>query len=192
MRGEDDAQYEVVPEERETPPRAWGRQQFIGGLLCSGGNTPTCVGKTAKRRVERVPCRKHPHVRGEDPVDDVVTVTCKETPPRAWGRLCRPRKPIPTDETPPRAWGRLIQGHRDAWPDRNTPTCVGKTRPHPIRGSDMRKHPHVRGEDRKSHLPACSMETPPRAWGRLLKKLLSSSRPRNTPTCVGKTGTTSP
>ena len=48
VRGEDDAQYEVVPEERETPPRAWGRLAFARKLGFKAGNTPTCVGKTLK------------------------------------------------------------------------------------------------------------------------------------------------
>ena len=48
VRGEDSVASRRVSEHPETPPRAWGRQQFIGGLLCSGGNTPTCVGKTLR------------------------------------------------------------------------------------------------------------------------------------------------
>ncbi len=66
MRGEDDAQYEVVPEERETPPRAWGRLAFARKLGFKAGNTPTCVGKTLKTVRFLGFRKKHPHVRGED------------------------------------------------------------------------------------------------------------------------------
>ena len=50
------------------------------------------------------------------------------------------------------------------------------------------KHPHVHGED--SPLTAKkprTIETPPRAWGRLFGTEIWLSCPRNTPTCMGKT-----
>ena len=74
--------------------------------------------------------QKHPHVRGED---------------------CRPMKMIfGHKETPPRAWGRHIAIWDESYIEGNTPTCVGKT-PGPGQLSDLvRKHPHVRGEDRHS------------------------------------------
>ena len=51
-----------------------------------------------------------------------------------------------------------------------------------------RKHPHERGEDRCFKTPqAQRLETPPRAWGRLLLLLLSILTSGNTPTSVGKT-----
>ena len=72
---------------------------------------------------------------------------------------------------------------------RNTPTCVGKTNFYPVVRLFWRKHPHVRGEDEtpgRFHVPRS--ETPPRAWGRPLGKSSCGSSKRNTPTCVGKTG----
>ena len=72
--------------------------------------------------------------------------------------------------------------------DRNTPTCVGKTRTRPIWRCVREKHPHVRGED---VIPAGrvsrDMETPPRAWGRRYNERPRARLGRNTPTCVGKT-----
>ena len=107
-------------------------------------------------------------MRGEDPVDDVVTVTCKETPPRAWGRL------------------RILVNN--AAVDGNTPTCVGKTRPGIIDAKSGQKHPHVRGEDLgcRPRAPLYA-ETPPRAWGRPAQGFAGLNTARNTPTCVGKT-----
>ena len=71
---------------------------------------------------------KHPHGRGEDNETVNFRPPCKETPPRAWGRLW------PEDEQPPQTG--------------NTPTGVGKTlcrqRVHRL----LEKHPHGRGEDR--------------------------------------------
>ncbi len=55
--------------------------------------------------------------------------------------------------------------------------------------SGDKKHPHGRGEDPHSTwLASVVSETPPRAWGRLLKKHQHILRDRNTPTGVGKTG----
>ena len=68
VRGEDFLYVKGSEQGMETPPRAWGRQrETVGGRwLC--GNTPTCVGKT--RLVYKLASlhRKHPHVRGEDPL----------------------------------------------------------------------------------------------------------------------------
>ena len=52
--------------------------------------------------------------------------------------------------------------------DGNTPTCVGKTNVVNGVSQTMKKHPHVRGEDRALGFPEDIL-------------------PRNTPTCVGKT-----
>ena len=50
---------------------------------------------------------------------------------------------------------------------RNTPTCVGKTNLFRTLISGVMKHPHVRGEDKKTTpLQNRNVETPPRAWGR--------------------------
>ena len=101
------------------------------------------------------------------PLDQVIP---SETPPRAWGRRGRPQ-PTPLEQ-------------------RNTPTCVGKTRCRSTMTSSPWKHPHVRGEDftRINARPAIQ-ETPPRAWGRRLVTGIWSISSRNTPTCVGKTWT---
>ena len=152
----------------ETPPRAWGRLYAGGRKQDLMRNTPTCVGKTSKRRPIRMGPWKHPHVRGED-------VRVVEHNGEPW-------------ETPPRAWGRHAYIDIDLLPNRNTPTCVGKTDPRRDRFLGKQKHPHVRGED---HLPRSpgqeTGETPPRAWGRPPSAPFRSSPPRNTPTCVGKT-----
>ena len=132
-----------------------------------------------------------------------------ETPPRAWGRLVKganrwgrsgkhphvrgedPRAVPPASiaaETPPRAWGRLSSFNCESEPYRNTPTCVGKTRPKKSLSLKAEKHPHVRGEDTPCTNPQAKVqETPPRAWGRPFTLLRHAAAGRNTPTCVGKT-----
>ena len=66
MRGEDHRNWTGGSLEWETPPHAWGRHRHALHHSASGGNTPTCVGKTVKA---------HPSK------DDWT-----ETPPHAWGR----------------------------------------------------------------------------------------------------------
>ncbi len=111
---------------------------------------------------------KHPHVRGEDYAFSLLVPADEETPPRAWGRLVLSM-----------VWVAF---------ERNTPTCVGKTHLQRLRLRPCEKHPHVRGEDTaRATWRKATMETPPRAWGRLEIQPSENGLTRNTPTCVGKT-----
>ncbi len=213
----------------ETPPRAWGR---LNELLCAlrvWGNTPTCVGKTDFGQTCAAAGEKHPHVRGEDCKTLLRKNRFLETPPRAWGRhdtladTPDEERNTPTcvgktrhsyfretglqkhphvrgedfgvgvrvgsaGETPPRAWGR--RGFRPLWRPhgRNTPTCVGKTRWYSDNHIKREKHPHVRGEDPTGEEQRSPLlETPPRAWGRQIRRRNFRNSTGNTPTCVGKT-----
>ena len=167
-RGEDLAQPGRCPGKVETPPRAWGRRARQQDDRLIGRNTPTGVGKTPAAWRGNRPGRKHPHGRGEDQNAGDKDAFHVETPPRAWGRPSRDRG----------------SGHAL----RNTPTGVGKTLYYLMRRPEMWKHPHGRGEDRHPcHAPASCLETPPRAWGRLLIQKGNARARRNTPTGVGKT-----
>ena len=150
MRGEDERSA-IIPEEAgETPPHAWGRQNDDDILNSVYGNTPTCVGKTYTWRVLPFSREKHPHMRGEDKGRQEMNESLRETPPHAWGRPHMDVKAMPRS--------------------RNTPTCVGKTFFQEVRLSVLRKHPHMRGEDRtQATAPDTPLETPPHAWGRPYK-----------------------
>ncbi len=107
-------------------------------------------------------------MRGEDIWSTAKNGNAAETPPRAWGRPDYQKKQVPK-------FG-------------NTPTCVGKTPSILSRLTAGRKHPHVRGEDVQAlKLTSEEWETPPRAWGRPQGCTTTAIKPRNTPTCVGKT-----
>ena len=110
--------------------------------------------------------------------------------------------------SPPRVWGRRIDHSSRHARSRFTPTCVGKTdrmlsgpyccgftptcvgkTPSSIRaGQALRVHPHVCGED---NLPfaatAGTPGSPPRVWGRRIIVIFLVRHCRFTPTCVGKT-----
>ena len=147
VRGEDSSHFFPLAPTIETPPRAWGRPPPTPCRFATTRNTPTCVGKTLDADRAQAFREKHPHVRGEDLVGYLRTLSLQETPPRAWGR---PRKAL-------------------EWTGgaRNTPTCVGKTQHESGSFYPRRKHPHVRGEDVfRATGRALLLETPPRAWGR--------------------------
>ena len=153
---------------------------------------------------------KHPHVRGEDKIEASREGLSLETPPRAWGRPrnlvrgCFQQRNTPTCvgktignavivgtvEKHPHVRGEDLSSlFRSFLWLRNTPTCVGKTITFIKKPLDRGKHPHVRGEDESVICGAAiSLETPPRAWGRLRYSCFASRWRGNTPTCVGKTG----
>ena len=168
-RGEDGACAAGLVSVQETPPRAWGRPPASRAVTPRARNTPTGVGKTSAD-IESTPClEKHPHGRGEDGGFLGGDGGLPETPPRAWGRQALPAEPDPDHG--------------------NTPTGVGKTAPLDHALSELRKHPHGRGEDPcLCGLTRLCGETPPRAWGRQADPARSYSLIRNTPTGVGKTG----
>jgi len=133
--------------------------------------TPTCVGKTRPSSDTDAGGSVHPHVRGENYVDERIRMTIGGTPPRAWGKHY-----ILITRT------QII---------RYTPTCVGKTGCAKPTRSTTKVHPHVRGENYSflflwqfliRYTPTCVGKTqvsiynrvrvrgtPPRAWGKLVK-----------------------
>ncbi len=132
----------------ETPPRAWGRQISAENINRVNRNTPTGVGKTARRFRYSHKLKKHPHGRGEDCKTPVLfNVKLRNTPTGVgktlFGRgvfLLVWKHPhgrgedrvvvhlyYSRQETPPRAWGRPIYLLDFGLGVGNTPTGVGKT-----------------------------------------------------------------
>ena len=127
-RGEDAGRRGAASVGWETPPRAWGRPSKKRPRFAAMGNTPTSVGKTARRPFRLCKIKKHPHERGEDHFSTTYPASRRETPPRAWGRHDHVL-PVVVDV-------------------RNTPTSVGKTQRTGHALCTAWKHPHERGEDR--------------------------------------------
>ena len=93
---------------------------------------------------------------------------------------------------PPRAWGGPHVDRGDDAGLRSTPTCVGRTRSSPERRGRRTEHPHVRGEDVGCTIvPSANAGAPPRAWGGRLRRRRPERHRRSTPTCVGRTSSTS-
>ena len=82
---------QVIPS--ETPPRAWGRLYAHQRKTCNPRNTPTCVGKTLSTARPRFDDRKHPHVRGEDPIVITTSESSGRNTPTCVGKTrCAPRR----------------------------------------------------------------------------------------------------
>ncbi len=188
LRGED--LLPVLPRslQKETPPPAWGRPNWVFLNVPALGNTPTCVGKTSSIAETRELSEKHPHLRGEDRFLAANPFAMPGNTPTCVGKTQRPSFSIPVlqkhphlrgedtmflnlvfskKETPPPAWGR--QKHLDDLAEvfGNTPTCVGKTVIKRFFLFAPQKHPHLRGEDIAAFgLTQLREETPPPAWGR--------------------------
>ena len=113
--------------------------------------------------------KDHPHLRGEYAFFCIPYTGCLGSPPLAWG--------IPLIALS------FISG---SW---ITPTCVGNTPAGSVKPSQIKDHPHLRGEY-ISEAPSkmSKMGSPPLAWG-ILFKHRDNDRPFGiTPTCVGNTG----
>ncbi len=171
VRGEDGDVRARADRRVGAPLRAWGGLPVRRAVRVALRSTPTCVGRTDSDGVLHGPLAEHPHLRGEDrAVVSTVTVT-GGAPPRAWGG------PLHHVQRNPRI--------------RSTPTCVGRTTGVPEQGDTSTEHPHVRGEDTKRiGLPYAVDGAPPRAWGGRLPPPRLRGAVRSTPTCVGRTRST--
>ena len=89
VRGEDTLYDTLSCVNMETPPRAWGRPAENEKLRRCHGNTPTCVGKTKWPCYRYRQWRKHPHVRGEDPVPCGQCLHCRRNTPTCVGKTLR-------------------------------------------------------------------------------------------------------
>ena len=148
LRGEDALLAAASSASGETPPLTRGRP--TAGCRCRDqrGNTPAYAGKTLTHNADIKLAWKHPRLRGEDMFQSRSRRLQAETPPLTRGRpsccTCSP--------------GAL----------RNTPAYAGKTVPGSATGSDLWKHPRLRGEDHHRAMDATGdQETPPLTRGRL-------------------------
>ena len=153
---------------KETPPLARGRLLRFRIIVAQYRNTPARAGKTYILTTIFALTQKHPRSRGEDCTQRGRTRAYIETPPLARGR--------------PYIYALLGVTYG------NTPARAGKTSSSIAIGTNARKHPRSRGEDRWcTHQYQCHNETPPLARGRLRNNLFNFFFHRNTPARAGKT-----
>src|SRR5262249_33222640 len=176
-----------------SPPRAWGRRPVPSAGRAGPPVHPHGRGEDGLVLLVALVNQVHPHVRGEDGVGAVGQRREDRFTPTCVGKTVLALPLIRPGAVHPHVRGEDVGVLLDLDPvGRFTPTCVGKT---PGRHGCWRRtpvHPHVRGEDATPHwLSRCSHGSPPRAWGRRRPPAARTAGWRFTPTCVGKTATTS-
>ena len=98
---------------------------------------------------------------------------------------------VRVEETPPLTRGRLGVVAAVTVHSGNTPAYAGKTQARSPRAPSERKHPRLRGEDKKlSAKPSDQRETPPLTRGRRVRAFGNADRSGNTPAYAGKTAPT--
>ena len=153
--------------------------------------------------------QKHPHLRGENLTKRRLSVEHLETSPPTWGKPSVNVEQvliggnIPTYvgktrftnfesviamETSPPTWGKPRRRDRERPRPGNIPTYVGKTERTNKAVRTRRKHPHLRGENRRARrASARASETSPPTWGKRKNCRRSHEVHGNIPTYVGKT-----
>ena len=111
-----------------SPPRVWGNQGDAVANEWRNRFTPTCVGKSSRRRCYRSSAPVHPHVCGEIGYVHPHGHGDLGSPPRVWGNQRCPKCITGRYRFTPTCVGKSTrhQRHR-ARVMRFTPTCVGKS-----------------------------------------------------------------
>ena len=158
-----------------SPPRTWGRRRSIArrSRLPYGSPPRTWGRRCASDDSARCSCGSPPRTWGRRTCDGIRSRLHHGSPPRTWGRrpLAR-RRLVTVCGSPPRTWGRR--------------------RPHAANRWRLSVHPHARGEDAgrsrsasqrvrftpthvgktstPSQMPQSRHGSPPRTWGRRLRR----------------------
>src|SRR5579884_547294 len=131
-----------------SPPRPWGRWQWLQQVTPPLRFTPTPVGTMTWAGRPYACWTVHPHARGDDAAHCPSSCAACGSPPRPWGRCPRRRLALVLD--------------------RFTPTPVGTIDTAPPAPARTPVHPHARGDDLLLiALLLAVLGSPPRPWGRL-------------------------
>ena len=170
MRGDNNAFRTAPRASRGSPPHAWGQRPYSSFVFLPSRFTPTCVGTTNSAGLWGVFSTVHPHMRGDNGINLLLSAARGGSPPHAWGQ---------------RRFRAVLRAHR-----RFTPTCVGTTRPIDQLQYRLSVHPHMRGDNGvESATVKGEIGSPPHAWGQPKQRNRPANSARFTPTCVGTTVT---
>ena len=154
-----------------SPPRAWGQRAYRRPHISTPrGSPPRAWGQQVRRNICTGITAVHPHVRGDNVIQNNLKAEYYGSPPRAWGQRTSSCRPGGRWAVHPHVRG--DNGRAPAWPRgrlRFTPTCVGTT-----------TQPRAPRHQASRFTPTC-VGTTARHF-RLPLRLT-----RFTPTCVGTT-----
>ena len=168
LRGEYLPMNRTLPDYQGSPPLARGVHQTGYTVGTLPGITPACAGSTQPLRLNRLPRRDHPRLRGEYIPLNLFRLFCLGSPPLARGVL-----------------GQLLAGIIRAG---ITPACAGSTSRIRFRIYRSWDHPRLRGEyifgtaTQAEHLGS-----PPLARGVLVLRIIPIITSGITPACAGST-----
>ena len=150
-----------------SPPRVRGKGGVRRGLLCGGGITPACAGKSYWIKCAYAPIRDHPRVCGEK-----VTCACSY---------------MMSSGSPPRVRGKGNANTKGERWSGITPACAGKSVKVKGKGTMRGDHPRVCGEKLVLAVRTITqIGSPPRVRGKESSSAIRSSRRWITPACAGK------
>ncbi len=154
----------------------------------------------------------HPHMRGDNSTVSGTLSSACGSPPHAWGQSMQPLQMPRLNRFTPTCVGTIPAPrphctHTTVHPHmrgdncqvvrhkrrhvRFTPTCVGTICPTCGTEGQIPVHPHMRGDNDNPASPGSpAAGSPPHAWGQLIDELMTITRTRFTPTCVGTITTT--
>ena len=145
-----------------------GKREEAGLNAIARRITPACAGKTLPEPPLEHLCQDHPRVCGENRKGLKHVSKLVGSPPRVRGKRCF-RSSICIEE-------------------RITPACAGKTLQTSLPRSRRKDHPRVCGENVTAYaLDLLETGSPPRVRGKPPNRAKTSSSPRITPACAGKT-----
>ncbi len=158
----------AVAEVSGSPPHTWGIPKPEPAILSTLRITPTYMGNTKEDDERNNTKQDHPHIHGEYHSRFDFMSNSTGSPPHTWGIRNR-------------------NGEFQSGP-RITPTYMGNTHWHAVRGVVVRDHPHIHGE----YLAAmrqllAKWGSPPHTWGIPGSNGICSSWKRITPTYMGNT-----
>ena len=152
---------------RETSPHTRGKPRTCIGVSPEPGNIPAYAGKADPQRFWCLLAQKHPRIRGESLIFEV---------------LLRHRR-----ETSPHTRGKLSVTLPDGSASGNIPAYAGKAGFPLGRSNWWWKHPRIRGDSVISFLvKRLSVETSPHTRGKQLLDLQELFEPGNIPAYAGK------
>ena len=129
-----------------SPPRAWGQFRIDYLVATYDRFTPTGVGTIRSRSSKSAMHTVHPHGRGDNLPQMLLSMRIGGSPPRAWGQ----------------SHARLSFGSTI----RFTPTGVGTMNTILLDGRYSTVHPHGRGDNDIRTVQGRLLDgSPPRAWG---------------------------
>ena len=109
LRGENSTIYGKIRFFLGSPPLTWGKPMLLFHIALIRRITPTYVGKTSFHPNRHNCTEDHPHLRGENAVNQNIVCAAEGSPPLTWGKLIMKRRKIVLDRITPTYVGKTLK-----------------------------------------------------------------------------------